>query len=215
MKLPENFFELAGGVFQALENNILCGNSLIDKDVDTEDSIAFSQHMNGIGSIRLTGIIHFLKSCGREDLIWCSATCRMDPSNRTNGFNGIFSVTFPYIIRQADRSAYFIERGLSLLCPGGMLGCIAGNRWLRAKSGSFLRKHMLSFQFEEIIDFGTEAEDKLHPSLCIIRIARRPASHKFFATHLDSTVLNHWKYRYIWQIPDRSNSAGWRWLEIP
>ena len=44
----------------------------------------------------------------------------------------------------------------------------------------------LSFQFEEIIDFGTEAENKLHPSLCIIRITRRPASHKFFATHLDS-----------------------------
>ena len=45
---------------------------------------------------------------------------------------------------------------------------------------------MLSFQFEEIIDFRKEAEDKLHPSLCIIRITRRPASHKFFATHLDS-----------------------------
>ena len=97
-------------------------------------------------------------------------------------FQRHFSVYHP----KADRSAYFIERGLSLLCPGGMLGCIAGNRWLRAKSGSFLRKHMLSFQIEEIIDFGTEAENKLHPSLCIILITRRSASHKFFATHLDS-----------------------------
>ena len=40
--LPENFFELAGLVFQALENNILCGNSLVDKDVDNDDPIAFS-----------------------------------------------------------------------------------------------------------------------------------------------------------------------------
>ena len=40
--IPENFFELAGLVFQALENNILCGNSLVDNDVDNDDSIAFS-----------------------------------------------------------------------------------------------------------------------------------------------------------------------------
>ena len=67
-----------------------------------------------------------------------------------------------------------------------MLGCIAGDRWLRAKPGSFLRKHILTFQFEEIVDFGTDGENKHHPNLCIIRISRRPASHKFFATHLDS-----------------------------
>jgi hypothetical protein len=67
-----------------------------------------------------------------------------------------------------------------------MLGCIAGNRWLRAKSGSFLRKHMLSYQIEEIIDSGTEAEKKQHSPLCIIRITRCPVSHMFFVTHLDS-----------------------------
>ena len=185
MILPENFFELAGVVFRALENNILCGNSLIDKDVDTEDSIAFSpaHERHQINPLDWDHAFPEILRAGGFDLVLGNLPDGpLQPDEWVQRyFQRHFSVYHP----KADRSAYFIERGLSLLCPGGMLGCIAGNRWLRAKSGSFLRKHMLSFQFEEIIDFGTEAEDKLHPSLCLIRITRRPASHKFIATHLD------------------------------
>jgi SAM-dependent methyltransferase len=184
--LSENFLELAGLVFRGLENNILCGNSLVDKDVDNDDSIAFSpvHERHRINPLDWEHAFPEILRAGGFDLVLGNlpdGTLQPDEWVQRY-FQRHYSVYHP----KADRSAYFIERGLSLLCPGGMLGCIAGNRWLRAKSGSFLRKHMLSFQFEEIIDFGTEAEDKLYPCLCIIRITRLPASHKFFATHLDS-----------------------------
>jgi SAM-dependent methyltransferase len=184
--LPENFFELAGLVFRALENNILCGNSLVDKDVDNDDSIAFSP---AHGRYRINPLDweyafpEILRVGGFDLALGNLPDGTLQPDEWVQRyFQRHYSVYHP----KADRSAFFIEKGLSLLCPGGMLGCIAGNRWLRTKSGSFLRKHMLSVQIEEIIDFDTEAEDKLHPSLCIIRITRRSSSHKFFATHLDS-----------------------------
>jgi SAM-dependent methyltransferase len=184
--LPENFLELAGLVFRGLENNILCGNCLIDKDVDNDDPIAFSPayERNRINPFDWEDAFPEILRAGGFDLVLGNlpdGTLQPDEWVQRY-FQRHYSVYHP----KADRSAFFIERGLSLLCPGGMLGCIAGNRWLRAKPGSFLRTHMLSFQFEEIIDFGTEAENKLHPSLCIIRITRRPVSHRFFATHLDS-----------------------------
>ncbi len=186
MIIPENFFELAGLVFRALENNILCGNSLIDKDVDTDDSIAFSaaHERHRINPLDWKHAFPEIMRAGGFDLVL--GNLPDGPLQQDEWVQRYFQRHFSVYHPKADRSAYFIERGLSLLCPGGMLGCIAGNRWLRAKSGSFLRKHMLSFQFEEIIDFGTEAENNLHPSLCIIRMTRRPASHLFFATHLDS-----------------------------
>jgi len=184
--LPENFFELAGLVFRGLENNILCGNSLVDKNVDNDDSIAFSRahERHRINPLDWEHAFPEIQRAGGFDLVLGNlpdGTLQPDEWVQRY-FQRHYSVHHP----KADRSAFFIERGLSLLCPGGMLGCIAGNRWLRAKSGSLIRKHILSFQIEEIIDSGTEAENKLHPSLCIIRITRRTASHKFFANHLDS-----------------------------
>ena len=168
--LPENFLELAGLVFHALENNILCGNSLVDKDVDNDDPIAFSpvHERHRINPLDWEHAFPEIMRAGGFDLV---------PGNLPDGtlqphewvqryFQRHYSVYHP----KADRSAFFIEKGLSLLCPGGMLGCIAGDRWLRAKSGSFLRKHILTFQFEEIVDFGTDGENKHHPNPCIIRI---------------------------------------------
>ena len=183
--LPENFLELAGLVFRRLENNILCGNSLVDIDVDNDDSIAFfpAHERHRINPLDWEHAFPEILQSGGFDLVLGNlpdGTLQPDEWVQRY-FQRHYSVYHP----KADRSAYFIERGLSLLCPGGMFGCIAGNRWLRVKSGSLIRKHILSFQIEEIIDSGTEAENKLHPSLCIIWITRRTASHKLFATYLD------------------------------
>ncbi len=140
--LPENFLELAGLVFRGLENNILCGNSLVDKDVDNDDSIAFSpaHERHRINPLDWEHAFPEILRAGGFDLVLGNlpdGTLQPDEWVQQY-FQRHYSVYHP----KADRSAFFIERGLSLLCPGGMLGCIAGNRWLRAKSGSFLRKHI-------------------------------------------------------------------------
>ena len=56
---------------------------------------------------------------------------------------------------RADLFAYFIERGLSLLKPGGRFSYIVANRWMRADYGGRLREFVRErVAIEEITDFG-------------------------------------------------------------
>jgi hypothetical protein len=183
--LPENFMSFAGSVFRTLDRNILCGNSLIAADVESEESIAFSpaHERHRINPFDWkSSFPEVLQEEGFDAVLGNLPDGPLQPHEWVHRY---FQRHYSVYHQQADRSAYFIERGLLLLCPGGTLGCVAGNRWLRAKSGLPVRKHLLQYQIEEIADSGTEAEDKLHPSLCVIRITRRPPSHMFFAAPLD------------------------------
>jgi len=54
----------------------------------------------------------------------------------------------------ADLYTYFIERGISLLEPGGRYGMIVANKWMRANYGEPLRQWLKEQRIEEIIDFG-------------------------------------------------------------
>jgi hypothetical protein len=55
----------------------------------------------------------------------------------------------------ADLYVYFFERGLSVLKPGGRLGFIVSNKWLRAGYAEGLRSHLAtSTGIERIVDFG-------------------------------------------------------------
>lgn len=55
----------------------------------------------------------------------------------------------------ADLYVYFFERGLKLCKPGGMLGFITNNKWLRAGYGEPLRRWLASeVTVEQLVDFG-------------------------------------------------------------
>ena len=54
----------------------------------------------------------------------------------------------------ADLFSYFIERGLSLLKPGGRFSYIVANKWMRAKYGEPLRKFLRGRELLEVVDFG-------------------------------------------------------------
>ena len=183
--LPEEFMSFAGSVFRALDRNILCGNSLIAMDVEYEDLIAFSPayERHRIHPLDWKSSFPEILYAGGFDAVL--GNLPDGPLQPHEWVHRYFQRHYSMYHQQADRSAYFIERGLSLLRPGGTLGCVAGNRWLRAKSGAPVRKYLLHYQIEEIVDSGTEAEDKLHPSLCVIRISLHPPSHTFFAVPLD------------------------------
>ena len=183
--LPEDFLRFSGSVFRALDRNIQCGNSLIADDVESEDSIAFSPAHERHRIHPLDWKNAFPEILGAGGFDAGLSNLPDGPLQPHEWVHLYFQRHYSIYHQQADRSAYFIERGLSLLRPGGTLGSVAGNRWLRAKSGAPVRKHLLQYQIEEIADSGTEAEDKLHPSLCVIRISCHPPSHNFFAAQLD------------------------------
>ena len=54
----------------------------------------------------------------------------------------------------ADLFVYFIERGVTLLRPGGLFGIVVANKWMRAAYGEPLRSWLGGIRVEEIVDFG-------------------------------------------------------------
>jgi hypothetical protein len=71
----------------------------------------------------------------------------------------------------ADLYAYFIEKGISLLRPGGVFSYIVANKWMRANYGKPLRKFLLTKQIEEIVDFGDLPVFKTATTYpCILRV---------------------------------------------
>ncbi|MDP3563139.1 MAG: hypothetical protein Q8R70_01475 [Methanoregula sp.] len=183
--LPGEFMSFAGSVLRALDRNIQCGNSLIAEDVEYEDSIAFSHahERHRINPLDWKNAFPEILGAGGFDAVL--GNLPDGPLQPHEWVHRYFQRHYSVYDQQMDRSAYFIERAVTLLCRGGTLGSVLGNRWLRARSGSPFRKHLLQYQIEEIADTGTEAEDKLHLSLCVLRITRSPPSLPFFAAPLD------------------------------
>ena len=54
----------------------------------------------------------------------------------------------------ADLYTYMIEKGMKLLCAGGVYGIIVANKWLRAAYGKPLRRWLKARQLDELTDFG-------------------------------------------------------------
>ena len=80
----------------------------------------------------------------------------------------------------ADLYAYFIEKGISLLRPGGVFSYIVANKWMRANYGKPLRKFLITKQIEEIVDFGDLPVFKTATTYpCIIRVSNNKPVKEF------------------------------------
>jgi hypothetical protein len=78
-----------------------------------------------------------------------------------------------------DLTPYFIEKGISLLAPGGKLSVLVSSEWLRAGDGKPLRKYLVNRQIEEIIDFDGRGNE-IRGS-CILRVSNTLPVHPFRA----------------------------------
>jgi hypothetical protein len=70
-------------------------------------------------------------------------------------FKPFFQAVYESYSGVADLYTYFYEKGLKILCRGGLSSYIVTNKWLRAGYGEPLRKFFsANSQFVEIVDFG-------------------------------------------------------------
>jgi hypothetical protein len=87
----------------------------------------------------------------------------------------------------ADLYAYFIEKGISLLRPGGIFSYIVANKWMRANYGKPLRKFLLTKQIEEIVDFGDLPVFKTATTYpCIIRVSSNKPAKEFCVSKVET-----------------------------
>jgi hypothetical protein len=186
---PHVFFTLSEQVFRELRHTIKCGNALIGPEIIHDESWMFcpsrERHVlnmfswhNGFPEIFTTGGFDAVISNPPEGL----------PGDR-EWIQQYFQRHYQAYHPRADTSVYFIEKGLSLLRPGGILGCIAGNQWLRGKTGSSIRSLLKQKQIEEIVDFSLMDNRKTGIAPCILRISNHSPVHPFCATLADIPFL--------------------------
>jgi len=137
-------------VLPALEDNIKCGNSLIDTDFyDTLIDLPEERKIKPFSWKKaFPGI--FTKG-GFDAVIGNPPYVRQELlGEMKNYFRGHYQVYHG----MADLYSYFIERSMNLLNQTGLYGVIVANKWMRAGYGKELRKYLGGQDIKEIIDFG-------------------------------------------------------------
>ncbi|MCA9645936.1 MAG: N-6 DNA methylase, partial [Myxococcales bacterium] len=128
----------------------------------------------------------------------------------------------------ADLFVYFFARGLEVLKPGGRLGFIVANKWLKAGYAEPLRRLLAEHaEIEQIIDFGHAPifpDADAFPCIITLRKPTTPhtidADHHLHATifpreHLKDTPIDAFVLDHEVRIPQTSlHSAAWS-LEPP
>ncbi len=135
-----------------LDNNIKCGNSLIDLDF-YDGEIDFDPGAEKkIKPFSWQQAFPVVFSNGGFDMVIGNP-----PYVRQELLGGIkpyFQKKYKVYHGMADLYSYFFEKGIELLKQDGLFGIIVANKWMRANYGEPLRKWMKNQQLHSIIDFG-------------------------------------------------------------
>jgi len=182
--LPGDFFTVCKEVFQELRHTIQPGNALIGPEIASDELWPFCP-LYERQSLNIfdwkTSFPEIYSSGGFDAIIGVPPRGFLESHELTQRyFQQHYAVYHPL----ADRSGYFLERGLSLLRRNGELGFVMNDQWFRGKNSSLLRRAMRMSRIEEIVLFGEIREDKKNPASCIIRVAHSPPSNTFFVTHI-------------------------------
>jgi len=177
-----------------LGENIKCGNSLIGSDFyqGQQMNLFDAEEQRRINAFdwetEFPEIFPPLKG-GRGD-VGFDAVIGNPPYVRQEmlgNFKEYFQRHYKVYHGTADLYAYFIERGVNLLKPGGQFGYIVANKWMRANYGETLRRWLKEQRIEEIVDFGdlpVFQSATTYP--CILRISQNKPQETFSAVQVET-----------------------------
>ncbi len=184
-----DFMGTAQSVLRDLRHTIICGNALVGPEIVHDESWMFcpARDRHTLNPFSYRDRFPEIVAGGGFDLI---------VSNPPEGaleqrewiqqyFQRRYSSYHPLV----DRSAYFLEKSLSLVSPGGIVSCVMNGRWLRGSGGSPLRGLLATRQVEEIIDLSAVQPGSHGAGLCIIRVRASPPTRIFFAVQAGTGFL--------------------------
>ncbi len=115
-------------------------------------------------------------------------------------FKPYLEARYEVVSDRADLYAYFYERGLRLLKPGGRLGYISSSTFFKTGSGRPLREYLLREErIESVVDFGDLQLFEgvtTYPAVVTLKRGPAPAGHE----------LRFWK---VEALPESSFRAAW------
>jgi type I restriction-modification system DNA methylase subunit len=130
-----------GRKLNSLNNNIKCGNSLID-DPSVAGDKAFSWEKE----------FPEVFSKGGFDVVIGNPPYVRHESIKE--YKPAFQARFESFLGTADLYVYFIELGVFLLKTQGKLGFINPNKFIKASYGKNIKQFLSQHQIEQLIDFG-------------------------------------------------------------
>ncbi|HHT9124511.1 MAG TPA: Eco57I restriction-modification methylase domain-containing protein [Candidatus Brocadiia bacterium] len=203
------------GLLPILSNNIKCGNSLIGYDIFDQGKLFPDEERERINPFdwnsKSVGFGEIMAKGGFDCVIGNPPYVRQE---MLEAFKEYFQQKYNVFHGMADLYSYFIERGVSLLKPGGIFSYIVANKWMRTNYGEPLRYWMKQKRIEEIIDFGDLPVFQgatTYP--CIIRIRNDSPRSIFKVTQvktLDFDNLESYVQTNSYSVKQTSLSAkGW------
>lgn len=147
-----------------LEQNIRCGNSLVDDEKLAGDkAFKWEEQFSEI-----------MREGGFDVVIGNPPYVRQEELSEIKPY---LEANYETYQGTADLFVYFFEKELKILKEDGYFGMIVSNKWLRAGYGKKLRKFLTGFWIEEFIDFGdlrVFADATIYPCVMIMRKIKKP-----------------------------------------
>lgn len=138
-------------ILPSLNNNIVCGNSLIGTDI-LEGSFFEREEELKLRPMNYEDVFPtIMKSGGFDAIVGNPPYVRQENLSPIKSY---LSQSYEVFHNSADLYAYFIERAIKLLNQNGLFSYIVANKWFRANYGIGLRRWIKQFQILRIIDFG-------------------------------------------------------------
>jgi type I restriction-modification system DNA methylase subunit len=143
---------------------------------------------------------------------------------RLGAYKDHWSRSFQVYEGTADLFVYFFERGLRQLEPGGRLGFVVSNKWLRGGYAEKLRELVANqCTIESIVDFGHAPvfrDADAFPCIIVLRNQAPPPDHEVSVTQypreqLGKELLASYVETHAYPLPQRTlGKPGWS-LEPP
>jgi hypothetical protein len=168
-----------------LANNIKCGNSLIGPDFynGSQLSLLDKDEIYRINAFDWNKEFPEIMAGGGFDAVIGNPPYVRQES--LGDLKSYFQRRYQAYHGTADLYVYFIEKGVSLLRPGGWFGIIVANKWLRANYGRPLRQWMKKQGLAEITDFGDLPVFKKATTYpCILNIQKTAPQDIFYASQI-------------------------------
>jgi len=174
-----------------LRRNIVCGNSLIGRDI--LDGKLFDDETE-----------HTLKPMNFEDVFpevmkrgGFDAVVGNPPYVRQESLGDRFIYyakdSYHSYTNQADLYVFFIEKSINILKSGGIYGIICSNKFMRSNYGKEIRKFLVSnTALQEVIDFGELPVFQNAATFPVIMILKKQIvqNQKFVFAPMKSLIFN-------------------------
>ena len=168
-----SFLEFSAGIVRELRHAIRCGDALIGPDITDDDSWSFcpARERHAIHAFAWRTEFPEIFSSGGFDAVICSQPRRS--IGQREWVQRYLQRHFAVYDPSADRSAFFIEKGLALLHPGGTLGMCIPDSWLRGRPGTSLRSLLITCQIDELTVISKPGGNPDGPGLCILEVTSK------------------------------------------